>query len=71
VTDPERSVVVLDLGSDEDQDEPEDEDGPGRSVRALPYQVRRIGANLGISNTDFVDYAEEVGPDGVFRGLKR
>jgi hypothetical protein len=53
-----QAVLVVDLS-----------DEPGRSFRALPSEVQSIENNLSLANMDFVEFAESVGPDGVFRGF--
>jgi hypothetical protein len=52
-------ILVLDLRAE-----------PGRSFRAIPSQVPGIKNNLSISNMDFYEFADNVDPDGVFRGFK-
>ena len=42
---------------------------PGRSFRALPSEVQSVENNLSLANMDFFEFAESVGPDGVFRGF--
>ena len=44
---------------------------PGRTFRALPSQVQSIENNLSIGNMDYEEFADAVGPDGVFRGFPR
>lgn len=41
----------------------------GRTFRAIPSEVEPIVANLNVANMDFRDFADSVGPDGVFRGF--
>lgn len=41
----------------------------GRLFRAIPAAVQSIENNLSISNMDFAEFADAVGPDGVFRGF--
>ena len=43
----------------------------GRTFRALPATIQSIENNLSISNMDFFEFADAVGPDGVFRGFHR
>jgi hypothetical protein len=42
---------------------------PGRSFRAAPGEVQSVENNLSLANMDFFEFAESVGPDGVFRGF--
>lgn len=42
---------------------------PGRSFRCAIGEVASIEANLWIANMAFEEFAENVGPDGVFRGF--
>lgn len=44
-------------------------DEPGRTFRAIPAEVQGIQNNLSIANMDFYEFADRVGPDGVFRGF--
>jgi hypothetical protein len=62
ITDPEHPLLVLDVACDEER--------PGRTFRSVPAKVCNIDANLGISNMDYWEYADEVDPDGVFRGFR-
>jgi hypothetical protein len=39
--------------------------------RALPSQIQSIQNNLSIGNMDFEEFANNIDPDGVFRGFKR
>jgi hypothetical protein len=41
----------------------------GSAFRALPSQMQSIENNLSLSNMDFVEFAENVGRGGVFRGF--
>ncbi|MET7685611.1 hypothetical protein [Streptomyces sp. NPDC005423] len=55
----DRTLLVLDL----------DDEGPGEVFRAVVSSLAEIDANLSLANTDFGDYVEGVGHDGVYRGL--
>lgn len=44
-------------------------DEPGRSFRAAPGEAQSVENNLSLANMDFFEFAESVGPDGVFRGF--
>lgn len=57
MTSPERTVLVVDL----------DEDTVGRTFRATPDAVLEIESNLGLSNMDWEDFANDTDADGVFR----
>lgn len=41
----------------------------GRTFRSVPSEVEPIVANLSLSNMDFAEFADNAGPDGVFRGF--
>ncbi len=43
---------------------------PGRTFRCAVGEVASIESNLSISNMDFEEFADNVGPDGVFRGFE-
>lgn len=58
LTDPERPILVVDLNDD-----------PGRTFRVIPREVWSVENNLSIANMDYRDFADSVGPDGVFRGF--
>lgn len=57
-TDRERSILVVDLN-----------DEPGRTFRCLPRAMWGVENNLSIANMEFREFAENVDPDGVFRGF--
>jgi len=42
---------------------------PGRTFRCAVAEFSSIEANLSVANMDFEDFADSVGPDGVFRGF--
>ncbi|MEO7308649.1 MAG: hypothetical protein ABIR78_04940 [Ferruginibacter sp.] len=42
----------------------------GRYFRVIPSEVCSVSANLGLSNMDFSEFADNVDPDGIFRGFK-
>ncbi|RIJ69739.1 hypothetical protein D1871_21485 [Nakamurella silvestris] len=58
LTDPEHPIVVVDLL-----------DTPGRTFRVIPHEMWGVQNNLVLFNMDFVDFADSVDPDGVFRGF--
>ncbi len=58
LTNPERPILVVDMYIE-----------PGRTFRVIPSEVWAVENNLSISNMDFEDFKDEVGPDGVFRGF--
>lgn len=41
----------------------------GRTFRIVPSEVWSVASNLSIANMDWEDFADNVGPDGVFRGF--
>lgn len=53
---PEHPVLVVDLLEE-----------PGRTFRAFPSALVTVENNLSIANADFVDYAESVDADGIYR----
>ncbi|MFJ3671511.1 DUF6924 domain-containing protein [Streptomyces sp. NPDC090106] len=55
----DRTLLVVDV----------DEEGPGEVFRAVVSSLAEIDANLVLANTDFADYVEGVGPEGVYEGL--
>jgi len=58
MTAPEHALLVIDLVDD-----------PGRTFRAVPAAIQAIDNNLAIANMFFSDFAENVDPDGIFRGF--
>jgi hypothetical protein len=44
-------------------------DEPGRAFRCSVAEIASIEVNLSIANMDFEEFADSVGPDGVFRGF--
>jgi hypothetical protein len=44
-------------------------DSPGASFRVIPAEIWGPENNLRLSNMDFAEFANEAGPDGVFRGF--
>ena len=55
---PEFPVLVVDLYADR-----------GRTFRAIPSEIQGIENNLSIANMDFFEFADNVDPDGIFRGF--
>jgi hypothetical protein len=55
---PEHPVLVIDLFAE-----------PGRTFRVVPSSMWSVENNLSIANMDFEEFAENVGPDGIFRGF--
>jgi hypothetical protein len=58
LTNPERPVLVVDLY-----------DEPGRSFRVIPREIWGVENNLSLANMGFDEFADDVDPDGVFRGF--
>jgi hypothetical protein len=58
LTNPERPVLVVDLYEE-----------PGRTFRVIPREMWGVENNLSISNMDFCEFADNVDPDGTFRGF--
>ncbi|GAA2059331.1 DUF6924 domain-containing protein [Williamsia deligens] len=63
MSDPEMSVLAVDLGRTEWGHE------PGRTFRVIPSEMSSVENNLSISNMDFRDFADSTDDDGVFRGF--
>jgi hypothetical protein len=57
-TNPERPVLVVDFYHE-----------PGRTFRVTPLEMWGVENNLSIGNMDFYEFADNVDPDGVFRGF--
>lgn len=55
---PEHPILVVDLF-----------DEPGRTFRVIPSEMWVVENNLSLANMDFVDFADSVSQDGVFRGF--
>ena len=60
LTNPERPILVVDLY-----------DRPGRTFRVIPREMWGVENNLSISNMDYYEFADNVDPDGVFRGFPK
>jgi hypothetical protein len=58
VRDPEMPLVVVDLYRE-----------PGRWFRVVPAELWGVENNLSLANMDFHEFADNVAPDGVFRGF--
>jgi hypothetical protein len=46
-------------------------DQPGRTFRVIAREMWGVENNLSIANMDFSEFADNVDPDGVFRGFPR
>lgn len=57
--DPEHPILVADLGQK-----------PGRSFRVIPSVMWSVENNLSIANMDWEEFEDELGPDGVYRGIR-
>ena len=44
-------------------------DEPGRTFRVIPSSMWSVENNLSLSNMDFIEFAQSVDADGVFRGF--
>jgi hypothetical protein len=44
-------------------------DKPFRSLRVIPSELWGVENNISLANMDFDEFAENVGPDGIFRGF--
>jgi hypothetical protein len=60
MTDHERPVLVVDLSQE-----------PGRTFRVIPGQMWGVENNLSLANMEFSEFADNVDPDGVFRGFPK
>ena len=60
LTHPERPILVVDLF-----------DEPGRTFRVIPREMKGVENNLSLANMDYMEFADNVDPDGVFRGFPR
>lgn len=60
ITDSERPILVVDLTHE-----------PGRTFRVIPSQTWAVENNLSLANMDFSEFADNVDPDGVFRGFSK
>jgi len=60
ITDPERPILVVDLAQE-----------PGRTFRVIPSQRWAVENNLSLANMEYSEFADNVDPDGVFRGFSR
>lgn len=58
LTHPDSPVLVVDLA-----------DEPGRTFRVIPREMWGVENNLSLANMDFVDFAECVDDDGIFRSF--
>jgi hypothetical protein len=58
ITHPEMPLLAVDLRHE-----------PGRSFRVVPTKMWSVENNLSMSNMDFFEFANNVDPDGVFRGF--
>jgi hypothetical protein len=54
----EHPILVVDLFEE-----------PGRTFRVIPRELPSVENNLSIANLDFADFADAVGPNGIFRGF--
>jgi hypothetical protein len=60
ITHEEHPVAVLDLWHQ-----------PGRTFRVIPSEIWAVENNLSISNMDFLEFADAVDDDGIFRGFRK
>jgi hypothetical protein len=58
LTNPERPILVVDLY-----------DEPGRTFRVIPCEMWGVENNLSLANMDYSEFADNVDPDGIFRGF--
>ncbi len=43
----------------------------GRTFRVVPSEMWSVENNLSLGNMDFEEFADAIGPDGIFRGFPR
>ena len=55
---PDLPLLIVDLSNN-----------PGSEFRAIPAEIFWIDVNLRLANMDFHEFADNVGPDGIFRGF--
>jgi hypothetical protein len=55
---PDHPILVIDLYTDR-----------GRTFRVIPREMWGVENNLSLANMDFVEFAESVEADGIFRGF--
>ena len=55
---PEHPILVVDV-----------REHPGRTFRVIPREMWSVENNLSLANMDYEEFAENVDPDGVFRGF--
>lgn len=60
LTHPERPILVVDYF-----------ETPLRTLRVIPSELWGIENNLSLGNMDFEEFADNAGPDGIFRGWGR
>lgn len=60
----EHPILAVDLEKDR-----WDRAGGPRTFRLLPSEATSLACNLDIANMDFWEFADNVGPDGIFRGF--
>ena len=58
LTEPEHPILVVDLY-----------DEPGRTFRVIAREMWGVENNLSLANMDYSEFADNVDPDGVFRGF--
>lgn len=59
ITHSEHPILVVDLFEE-----------PGRTFRVIPSEMWGVENNLSIANMDFLDFADTVDDDGIFRGFE-
>lgn len=59
ISHPEHPILVVDLDLER-----------GRAFRVIPSEMWAVENNLSLANMDFDEFADTVGPDGVFRGFR-
>lgn len=69
-TDHDLTLVYVDLSVSDPEDAELFDSFMGRAFRCAVGEIASIDANLSIANLDFSEFADSVGPDGVFRGFE-
>ena len=57
---PEHPLLVVDLYEE-----------PGRTFRVIPSEMWAVENNLSIANMSFFEFADNIDPDGIFRGFPK
>lgn len=64
------TVAYVDLSVEDEEDAELFDSFLGRTFRCAAGEFASVESNLAIANMDFHEFADSVGPDGVFRGFE-